>query len=173
MDCALHAASIADLRGLLELLSIPAVYEFLADGVPPGSEIVEDWIWTAVDGQPPYGLWLLETAGDSAAGCVRLSQVTDEVATAELTYVLHPAKWGSGLATAMSRSALSQAFELASCDSILAGADVANRRSVAVMERLGMRRLREVAYPAGPGVEYIMSRTDFASMPRGATIPFA
>ncbi len=169
----LHAVARSDLQRLFELLTIPDVYEYLSDGVPPDEEIVERWIATSVDGSPPFGLWLLEDGGDGIGGCARLSEVEDGAASAELTYVVHPSRWGMGLATAMSFSVISRAFDHEGCESILAGADVANTRSVAVMKRLGMRPLREVEYPAGPGVEYVMTRAEWAAMPRHAVIPFA
>jgi RimJ/RimL family protein N-acetyltransferase len=105
-------------------------------------------------------------------GCVRLSRVGDDTASAELTYVLHPSGWGRGLATAMSRSVIARAFRVPSCESIIAGADLANTRSIEVMKRLGMRFLREVVYPLGPGVEYRLSRSELASLPPGDSVPF-
>ena len=172
MDYSLRAVTIADAPRLLELLSLPAVFEFLSDGSPPAIRIVEGWVSAAVSGQPPLGLWLLTDSGNDLSGCVRLSHVSDGVASAELTYVLHPTKWGRGLATAMSRSVISRAFRVTSCESILAGADLANTRSIEVIRRLDMRFLRRVEYPAGPGVEYLLSRAGFASMSSDPSVSF-
>ena len=163
MDRWLRAVRSDDTQPLLELLSVPEVFEFLCDGAPPERALVEDWVATGSIARLPFGLWLLTDSQDALCGCVRLSEVDDGAASAELTYVLHPSEWGRGLATAMSRSVLARAFEVPSCESVLAGADLPNTRSVAVMARLGMRFHRYVAFPAGRGVEYLLSRADLAS----------
>ena len=167
----LRPSTSGDRSRLLELLSLPMVFEFLCDGSPPQPQLVDEWIAPPEQVGAPMGLWLLESETGCLLGCVRLSPWTDQPASAELTYVLHPSQWGRGLATAMSRSAISAAFGHEGCDSILAGADVANHRSIEVMKRLGMQLLRTVEYPAGPGVEYRLTRSRFWSLPPARTLP--
>ncbi len=173
MSETLRALAAGDQSRLRELLSLPDVCEFMSDGSPPPLPLVEDWVTTALAAKPPFGLWLLGDGTPALLGCVRLSEVEDGAASAELMYALHPSAWGRGLATAMSRSALARAFEVPSCESVLAGADVPNTRSVQVMQRLGMRLLRNVEYPAGAGVEYVLERSAFEAMPPGPSVPFA
>jgi len=172
-DHHLRSATPDDHAKLFELLALPPVYEFLADGVAPPPAAVSEWLSAAEAAPEPLGLWLLVDAGDAVLGCVRLSPVADGAASAELTYLLHPSLWGRGLATAMSRSVLARAFRTPTCDSILAGADLPNARSVAVMQRLGMQHLRDVAYAAGPGVEYVLTRERHAVLPEHASLAFA
>ena len=57
----------------------------------------------------------------------------------ELLYGLLPAHWGMGLITEAARSALSYAFAETKVPRIVAATDAPNQRSVAVLERLGMR----------------------------------
>ena len=61
----------------------------------------------------------------------------------------------------MAHTAMIQAFETGLVATIWAGADVPNKPSIAVMERLGMQLRREVQYPMGPGVEYQMTAKEF------------
>ncbi len=161
MAYTLRAVGEADLDRLFDLLSIPDVYAYLSDGVAPDRAIVAAWVTEALQAAPPQGLWILEEAPGEAAGCVRLSAVEDGSASAELTYVLHPSVWGRGLATTMSRTVIARAFETPTCQTIFAGADAPNARSIEVMKRLGMRAWREVSYPAGLGVEYLLHRDAF------------
>lgn len=168
----LRPVTAADTAPLHALLSLPPVFEFLCDGVAPEPAVVDEWITEALGSDAPFGLWLLERSHGDARGCVRLSPVPDGAASVELTYVLHPDEWGHGLATTMGCSALAHAFEHDSCDSVLAGADGANVRSVAVMRRLGMEHLRDVSYPAGPGVEYVLTRARLSAMPSGERLRF-
>ena len=172
MSFTLRTATLADLPRLHELFSLPAVYEFLCDGSPPSKELMEEWVSSVVGAAPPLGLWLLVDAQGDLFGCARLSEAPAGVATAELTYVLHPDVWGQGLATAMSRSVLARAFEAPACESALAGADLPNAKSIQVMKRLGMRLLRNVEYPAGPGVEYVIKREEITGAPQGPRVPF-
>jgi RimJ/RimL family protein N-acetyltransferase len=116
------------------------------------------------------GLWVLENSEGQLVGCVRL-EAHPASRSAELTYVLHPQFWGMGLATRMSWSVMQRAFAGTNLDQIIAGADDPNTASFAVMHRLGMRFLRHVQYPAGPGKEYICRRTDPAPSPVPEAIP--
>lgn len=57
----------------------------------------------------------------------------------EILYGLYPSHWGLGLATEAARAVLECGFEGCGLERIYAGADLPNRRSFRVMERLGMR----------------------------------
>ncbi len=169
-DYRLRPAAPADSVALQALLSEPQVFEYLFDGAAPDAAVVDTLLVESVQAAAPFGLWMLERADGDVVGCVRLEPNRDEQAFAELTYVLHPDQWGQGLATAMSRSALTVAFAHVDCHAVLAGADLPNQRSIAVMRRLGMRFLREVDYPAGPGVEFLLTRDGFRAAPAGRSL---
>lgn len=163
--------TVSDAVRLHELLSLPPVYEYLSDGVAPDRTAVDAWLKEAQTAPAPCGLWLLENSAGRLLGCVRLSAVSDDPRAVELTYVLHSDQWGRGLATAMSRTAIAQAFAVESCERVIAGADLGNTRSVDVMKRLGMQFWRDVEYPAGPGVEYQLTRSQLASIPEADRLP--
>lgn len=85
-----------------------------------------------------YGLWVsrLIASEDIIGFCgywpfFELPQV-------ELIYGLSPKYWGRGLATEMARALLEYGFRECGLENIQASADVPNRASIAVMERLGM-----------------------------------
>jgi ribosomal-protein-alanine N-acetyltransferase len=170
----LRRVAEADTIGLHELMRLPPVYRYLADGAAPPREAVEHWIESshADFHEHGFGLWLLESDSAELGGCVRLEAKT-EPRSAELTYILDPRFWGRGLATRMSWTVMQHAFRGAHVDQIVAGADQPNTASVAVMQRLGMTFLRAVQYPAGPGVEYVFRRGDPAPPRLPETIPFS
>ena len=58
----------------------------------------------------------------------------------EIGWRLDPAYWGRGYATEGARAALAFGFDVLKLDEIVAMAVPSNRRSLAVMERLGMTR---------------------------------
>ena len=157
----LRRASEQDVDALYALLCVPEVYRYLSDGVPPPRWQAEKWIELnrADNAASGLGLWLLEDDTHRLAGCVGL-EADSRPRTGELIYLLHPEYWGQGLATRMSWTVVERVFRKRLLDQIVAGADGPNQASVAVMSRLGMKYLRAVRYPLGPGVEYVLRHDD-------------
>ena len=152
----------AEAEEIHELLCVPEVYEYLADGVEPPPTIAVDWVDASQDDFYAFGggLWALQSSRCSnVLGLVRLADYENR--SLELTYLLHPSAWGMGYATRMAKTAMSHAFSIGLVRTVWAGADVANNRSVAVMKRLGMTLRRHVDYPAGRGVEYELHASEF------------
>lgn len=157
----LYEATYEDTDDLHAVSIVPEVYQYLADGVAPAREEIAKWVETNYDPErfAGLGLWLLKNKEGRLAGCVSLG-AHDERST-ELIYLLHPDFWGKGLATAMSWTVMQFAFQAGNIDQIIAGTDQPNVASMAVMKRLGMKFLKDVDYPMGPGVEYVY-RKDFS-----------
>jgi len=172
-DWVLRPAAASDADRLHALLTVPEVYRFLGDGVPPPREVVDLWLARsqADFAAAGVGLWLLEDGRGRLDGCVRLE--VQGPARAELIYALHPRVWGRGLATRMAWTVTSRALRRHGFAEVFAGADAPNTASIAVMGRLGMRFLRPVAYPLGAGVEYRLRRDDAPPAPAPEPIRFA
>ncbi len=153
----LRPAEDDDADALHVLFGVPAVYRYLADGAPPPREVTNDWLAASRTDFSQFGVGLWVLCDPDVQGCLRL-EANPDPRSVEITWVLHPDRQGRGLATAMARSAIGRAFGSGHFDRVIAGADVPNAGSIAVMRRLGMRHLRDVTYPAGPGVEYVLER---------------
>lgn len=69
-----------------------------------------------------------------------LNDVEIQNGTIELGYVIHPAHWGRGYATAALQEAISQLFSLGYRE-VIAGAFAENPASIRVMEKAGMIRM--------------------------------
>jgi RimJ/RimL family protein N-acetyltransferase len=81
----------------------------------------------------------------------------------EVGWGLRGAFWGRGLATEIGAEALSVAFAELQADEVIAFTEVHNRRSRAVMERLGMSYVRDiVARGLAEGVEAVQDQVPFA-----------
>ncbi|NEP83510.1 MAG: GNAT family N-acetyltransferase [Okeania sp. SIO3B3] len=164
----LRRASEQDVDALYTLLCVPEVYHYLCDGMPPprcqAEKLIE--LNSADNAANGLGLWLLENDTHQLAGCVSLD-ADSRPRTGELIYLLHPEYWGQGLATRMSWTVVERVFRERLLDQIIAGADGPNQASIAVMSRLGMKYLRAVRYPLGPGVEYVLRHDD----PKSTLLP--
>ena len=177
----LSPARQADADALHQMLCLPQVCRYLADGAPPPRAITDAWLdKSAVDFERhEVGLWLLH-GGQELAGCVLLD-VLDTLPgnagpkskkAAELTYVLHPEHWGKGLATRMAWTVITHAFDVG-VDVILAGVDSPNTASRAVIKRLGMKFYRTVRYTLGQGEEYLLWANDPPPASKPAFLPIS
>lgn len=91
-----------------------------------------------------YGLWALEVPGEAEfIGFTGLSRPRFEAhftPCVEIGWRLAAAHWGRGYATEAARAALRFGFATAKLEEIVSMTVPANRRSIHVMEKLGMRR---------------------------------
>lgn len=89
-----------------------------------------------------YGMWALERRSDEALlGTVGLMWQTFPAPftpALEVGWRLARSAWGHGYATEAARTVLDQAFEATGVDEVVSMTSPLNRRSCAVMQRLGM-----------------------------------
>lgn len=114
-------------------------------------------------------------------GFVGLSRTEDTPfmapGTVEIGWRLAPEFWGRGYAAEAARAWLAHGFEVMKLDEIVSFAVVANRRSTAVMERIGMRHdaARDFDHPGVPDSHphlkrhlfYTLTRAEWAARERG------
>ena len=167
----LRAADLNDIDGFHALAANPLVYRYLFDGAPPDKEYVTHLLTQSVAnaGATRLGMWFLEDLSTRYAGCVELRPYPSP-RSAELIYLLDPRYWGQGLALRMTWTAITHAFLSSQIDSVIAGTDLPNSASLAVMRRLGMRFYKNVQYPLGAGVEYVLHRDDTGPLPKPVLI---
>lgn len=98
-----------------------------------------------------FGLWAVEVkGGEPFIGFVGLSVPGFEAPftpCVEIGWRLARSTWGRGYATEAARAALLAGFERFSLNEIVSFTSVGNRRSRAVMERIGMREEGEFEHP--------------------------
>jgi RimJ/RimL family protein N-acetyltransferase len=101
-----------------------------------------------------FGLWAVEARGVAPfVGFVGLNVPSFDAhftPCVEIGWRLSASSWGKGYATEAARAAIAYGFEEAGLDEIVSFTVPANRRSVAVMERLGMRFDGEFDHPRLP-----------------------
>jgi RimJ/RimL family protein N-acetyltransferase len=101
-----------------------------------------------------FGHWAVEVRGVAPfVGFVGLNVPSFDAhftPCVEIGWRLSAPSWGKGYATEAARAAIAYGFEDAGLDEIVSFTVPANRRSVAVMERLGMRFDGEFDHPRLP-----------------------
>lgn len=146
-----------DHRPLLSLFREPSVRRYLLDDELVSAAWVQDEIAASArrfaDGS--IGLWTLRLRrtgpvvdGDEIVGFAGFREFW-EPPVLELTYGLDPRFVGRGLATEAARAVCAFAFRTGRLSLVRAAADLPNRRSLHVLERLGARQ--EAVTSDGPG----------------------
>jgi RimJ/RimL family protein N-acetyltransferase len=126
-----------------------------------------------------FGLWALEVkATGTFIGFTGLNPVAFEAPfcpAVEVGWRLAREAWGSGFASEAARASLADGFDEVGLDEVVSFTFAGNRRSRAVMERIGMHRdpaedflhPRLVGHPLAPHVLYRMRAERPASAPDG------
>jgi RimJ/RimL family protein N-acetyltransferase len=98
-----------------------------------------------------FGLWLAEPRGSGEVagwvGAAHPTYVPDLAEAVEIGWTLRRPFWGQGLASEGAAAAAEAAFAHLALGEVVSLINPGNRRSIAVAERLGMNRAREVCRP--------------------------
>jgi ribosomal-protein-alanine N-acetyltransferase len=154
-----------DWKEFRKLTSDPLVVRYLGTGEPWPDERVQEFVARQCENWKKYRicLWkLLPKDSDALIGICGLQHVP-EGPDVEIGWWLAPSHWGQGLATEAARHVLAYGFEVSHLERIVAIAQAANRDSLRVMERIGMRFEREALHKGIRVVLYAISREQFNS----------
>ncbi len=152
-----------DLDRMCEITSDPEVTRYIGYGNPLTREETRGNIEKIMEGfrRRGYGRWALERRDTNRLiGYCGLSSGNPEVGV-ELAYMLAREEWGKGFALEAGRAALRYGFEAVGVDSIAGLTLHGNRRSRAVLERLGMKFICEATYYDFACVHYAIARADW------------
>ncbi|MFZ0963452.1 MAG: GNAT family N-acetyltransferase, partial [Terriglobia bacterium] len=154
-----------DWRELRKLTTDPLVVRYLGTGEPWPDERVQGFVDRQVQSWELHRicLWkLLPKDSDVLIGICGLQRLP-EGPEVEIGWWLAPSYWGQGLATEAACQALAYGFEVGNLERIVAIAHPANRDSLRVMERIGMRFEREAFHKGIRVVLYAIERNQFFS----------
>jgi [ribosomal protein S5]-alanine N-acetyltransferase len=156
-----------DWKEFQKIATDPLVVRYLGTGDPWPDERVQEFVNRQCENWEKFGicLWrVLPKEGDSLIGICGLQHLPggQEV---EIGWWLAPAYWGKGLATEAARHALAYGFEVSHLERIVAIAQAANRDSLRVMEKIGMRFEREALHKGIRVVLYAINREAFDALP--------
>lgn len=120
----------------------------ISSGEPWRDERVREFVDRQVAGFAARGycFWKLENKSDGEMIGFCGLQPLDGTAEIEIGWWLAQARWRQGYATEAARAALDDAFERIGLERVVAIAQPANRASIHVMDKLGMRYERETKH---------------------------
>jgi len=131
-----------DLEPFAAVNTHPLVVEWVGGRTRAESDALADTINAEIE-REGWGFWAVEVVGgEPFIGMVGLHRVNPAFPFAPATEIgwrLHPAHWGHGYATEAATAALHHGFA-GGLDEIVAFTAAGNRRSQAVMARIGMVR---------------------------------
>lgn len=153
----------ADSDRMCEITRDPQVMRYIGYGHPLTREETLTNLNMIMKGfrRRGYGRWALERRDTGALiGYCGLSSGNPEVGI-ELAYMLARDEWGKGFALEAGRASLRYGFERLGVDSIAGLTFHSNSRSRAVLERLGMKFIRDANYYNFVCVHYALARADW------------
>jgi RimJ/RimL family protein N-acetyltransferase len=130
---------------LFDLLSRTEVVRWLGPAEPMrrrDEAVARIAAWARATAEDPrFGAWAAVERGSGVpAGTVLLKPLPNGDGEVEIGWHFHPDSWGKGLASEAAGALLSRAFAVG-LPEVWAVTDLDNRASMAVCERIGMRRL--------------------------------
>ena len=138
----------------------PEVMRYISDGKPWPDERLREFVGRQIThfDKLGYCLWklLLNETSEMIGFCGL--QPLDDTPEIEIGWWLARSSWGQGLATEAARTALQDGFERAGLVRIVSVALAANRASIHVMEKLGMKYEREMIHRGFDVVLYAVNR---------------
>lgn len=142
----------------------PEVMRYISDGQPWPEDQIHEFIERQIRHYSTRGfcLWkLVDRSNGRVIGFCGLQPVAiaerDEV---EIGWWLARDMWAHGLATEAARVALADGFQRAGLQRVIAIAQPANRASIRIMEKLGMRYERDAVHKDIEVVLYSIARGD-------------
>jgi RimJ/RimL family protein N-acetyltransferase len=158
----LRLYTLEDLDELFQIRSDPEVMRFIT-GVPSTRDQALEALNKHLDRWQTFGFghWAVRFKNDpTLLGWCGLDFL-DTTPEIEVGYGLARSKWGLGISTEAARASLEYGFEHLHLERIVAVAYPENTDSRHVMEKLGMKYVKNGSYYGGNLVYYEIGRNDF------------
>lgn len=135
-----------DVDAIATLWADPGITRFLPSrGVPIPREATEKVVASFVEHwqQRGYGVWTIVKNNSEVIGYCGLRYL-DQLGEVELLYGLAKVYWGQGITSQASQAAITYGFNTTSLDKIIALALPENQASRRVMEKAGLRYVKQI-----------------------------
>ena len=152
-----------DLDAMCEITRDPEVMRYIGPGLTLSRDETEVNLLNIISAfrRRGFGRWALEKkASGRIVGYCGLSLGLEEVGV-ELAYMLARSEWGTGLATEAGRACLRYGFERMGVEAIAGLTMHDNWKSRRVLERVGMKYVRDARFHGFDCVWYSVARRDW------------
>ncbi|MBC7602762.1 MAG: GNAT family N-acetyltransferase [Ramlibacter sp.] len=145
-DLVLTPLVVAHAQAMFDLLSEPGLYRYLDYAPPPTVEHLRE-VYARVekrkspDGTQCWLNWIVSHEGEPPLGYVQVTIFQDSPAS--IGYVFSSQHWGRGYATRAMQAVLDHLPIAYGITQFTATTEVANARSIGVLQRLGFREASE------------------------------
>jgi RimJ/RimL family protein N-acetyltransferase len=148
-----------DWERLRRLVTDPRVLEHLPTEVPWPDERIQRFINRGIEVESTRGWILWPVIHKEDAELIGFCGFADGFPPdVEIGWRLRPEYWGRGLATEVARAVMQYGFDRFRFDRLVAVTHPANRRSIRVMEKLGMEFEKMFLHKGAEAVCYVKSR---------------
>ena len=141
----------SDVDSMFAIFSLPEVTKWMGDGSPLSRELCEKWIEVSQKNYVTKGFGasaVIEKDSGHFIGCSGI--VYDaERQEPEIIYAFHPSAWGKGYASELVPAMLNYGLTQCGLTYILATIAEPNKASAHVVEKAGMKFIREEPDPDG------------------------
>lgn len=150
-----------DAQAMFDMNNDPEVIRYTGDGPFASLEATREFLSTYYSRQKPgTGRWgIEEKATGELIGWAGIKYEEDSGAY-DIGYRLKRAHWGRGVATEAARVCIDYAFEQLHVEEIIGRVMHDNIASIRVLEKLGLRYLREDLCQDHPAMVYVLNRKD-------------
>jgi ribosomal-protein-alanine N-acetyltransferase len=145
MEITLRPLRLADVAAVHDWASRPESCRYQGWG-PNNYRQTQEYVRAAVAGAPDRLVFGVVAGGDLVGNAELLLHGPS---TAEIGYLIHPRRWGQGIATAAARELVGLSFGAHRRHRVFGTCDPRNLASAAVLRKIGMRyegRMRGTAY---------------------------
>jgi RimJ/RimL family protein N-acetyltransferase len=161
-----------DAEDLHEVYSDVETMAYLTSEIPRVVDDTRAWMAPKVAQQERYGisLWsVVERASGKVIGDCGLQTEDETLSEVELGFRFNRRYWGRGYALEACAACVAVAFDQLGLQRLVAGTDRDNARGRRLLERLGMRHVREGVWFGRKMAEYEISAAEWARTRRRGT----
>lgn len=139
----IREASWTDLDDIFILESSPEIDEYNTLGIPDNKDVTREHLRPCIQDQrskvrKKYCWSILLQTTNEFIGLAGMNLSADRFKMGEIWYNLLPIHWGNGYATEVAKELIRFGFEVLNLHRIEAGVATENKRSIKVLEKVGM-----------------------------------
>ncbi len=129
-----------DFAEIHEMNSYPQVAQYNTIGIPEDISVTTALLNTVMEKESSISWSIRKKETGEFVGQFGMNLSSEKYRKGEIYYSLHPNEWGQGFATEAVNAVLSFGFSALRLHRIEAGVATENSKSVALLERVGMKR---------------------------------